>query len=169
LAWLLKQRGIPVLGLTSVGRLAAVESLGLYTSVVAQDQVAGFPLVGTVYVDFAGNPAVTASVHRHFSEHLQASIIVGVTHWDAERASNQGQLPGPPPTLFFAPDRIRRIIEAEGPAAFGSRFGDVMTRFIADNRWLKLETARGHEGLAEVYQRVLSGKAHPQIGNIIRP
>ena len=60
----------------------------------------------SVYVDFAGNAALRRSLHEHFGDALRYSCSVGGTHWD--ELGGGRDLPGPRPTLFFAPAQIAR-------------------------------------------------------------
>ncbi|MEL7206945.1 MAG: DUF2855 family protein, partial [Actinomycetota bacterium] len=69
----LASRGVAVSGLTSPGNMAMVEGLGLYDRVVAYDAVEELGDDDAVFVDFAGDTAVRASVHRRFGDRLRHS------------------------------------------------------------------------------------------------
>jgi len=93
---------------------------------------------------------------------------VGGTHWEAERGS--GDLPGPKPILFFAPDRVKKRQEDWGPGGFESRYGAAWSAFVADaGRWLKVETGVGQDAIAATYLAVLEGRAGPETGCVVRP
>ena len=170
LAFLLKQRGgAKVVGLTSARNVAFVEALGFYDQVVTYDAFAAAPIATpAVFVDFAGDAGVLAAVHGRFGDDLAYSCLVGGTHWEAERSA--GNLPGPKPILFFAPDRVKKRQEDWGPGGFEANYGAAWSAFVADAaRWLKVETAQGQDAMAATYLAVLEGRAGPETGCIVRP
>ena len=169
LAFLLKQRGgAKVVGLTSARNVAFVEALGFYDQVVTYDAFPTAPIeTPAVFVDFAGDAGVLGAVHGRFGEDLAYSCLVGGTHWEAERGA--GDLPGPKPILFFAPDRVKKRQEDWGPGGFETRYGAAWSAFVADaTRWLKVETGQGQEAIAATYSAVLEGRAGPETGCILR-
>ncbi|MDP1533021.1 MAG: DUF2855 family protein, partial [Rubrivivax sp.] len=96
-----------IIGLTSPGNLAFTRSLGCYDEVRSYDEVAAMPAsTASVYVDFAGNAALRLAVHSHFGDQLRYSSSIGGTHW--EGLGSARDLPGPRPTLFFAPAQINK-------------------------------------------------------------
>jgi hypothetical protein len=101
---------VTVTGLTSRANLTFTESLGCYDQVLAYDDLRtldrGLP---TIYVDLSGSATQRLAVHAHFNGALSYSCSVGGTHWD-ELGSGRG-LPGPRPTLFFAPAQLRRRLD----------------------------------------------------------
>lgn len=107
LAHLLGERPVQTIGLTSAGRLAWVESLELYDTVLAYGDLRGLRRQGgTVLVDFAGDRAILRRVHEQLGETLTRSILVGFTHRQAE--ADEAPLTGPAPEFFFAPAEIAR-------------------------------------------------------------
>lgn len=170
LAFQLKQRGgVKVVGLTSPRNVAFVEALGLYDQVVVYDDLPTAPIATpTVFVDFAGDSAVLAGVHQRFGDDLAYSCLVGGTHWEARRGA--GELPGPKPILFFAPDRVKKRQEDWGPGGFESRYGAAWAAFVADAaRWLKVERGVGQAAIAETYRTVLDGRSSAEVGCILAP
>ena len=111
-AYLLRRAGIEVAGLTASADF--VNTLEVYDEVVGYDAVEQLERRPTTFVDLAGNARVRAAVHRHLRDALEASIAVGATHVDA--GGEEGTLPGPRPTFFFAPDHLRA-----GPRRGGAR------------------------------------------------
>ena len=104
------RRGTPgapkVIGLTSAANAGFTRSLGCYDTVLTYDE--GLELPGgvpTVYVDFSGDAELRRRIHGHFGQDLKFSSSVGGTHWEALGSARD--LPGPRPTLFFAPARIK--------------------------------------------------------------
>jgi hypothetical protein len=168
LAFQLKSRGgVKVVGLTSPGNVAFVESLSFYDQVVTYGDLPTAPIeTPAVFVDFAGDAGVLGAVHRRFKDDLAYSCLVGGTHWEAERGA--GDLPGPRPILFFAPDRVKKRQEDWGPGGFESRYGAAWAAFVADAaRWLKVETGVGQDAIAATYRSVLDGRASPETGQIL--
>jgi hypothetical protein len=115
------RRGQPgaarIVGLTSAGNLAFCRSLGCYDEVRTYDTLGAMDrATPSVYVDFAGNAALRRSIHEHFGEALRYSCSVGGTHWD--ELGGGRDLPGPKPTLFFAPAQIAKR-SAAPPAGWG--------------------------------------------------
>ena len=105
-AFLLAQRdGVELVGLTSPGNAEFVEGLGIYGRTVTYDAIDSLERGPATYVDIAGDGALRQAVHSHFGDELASSLIVGATHWE-ELGPGEGELPGPTPALFFAPDRI---------------------------------------------------------------
>lgn len=170
LAFLLKRRaGVTVVGLTSSGNAAFVEGLGFYDQVVTYDAIDSAPITEpVVFVDFAGDAPLLKAVHTRFAEALAHSCLVGGTHWEAERGG--GDLPGPRPAFFFAPDRIRQRTTDWGPGGLDQRYGAAWAPFVADApRWLKVRHGAGQAAIAETYQAVLEGRAGPDEGQVLRP
>jgi len=167
LAWFAKRRGLKVIGLTSPSRAELLSGLGLYDAVVPYERAGSVIGSGVAYVDFAGDPKVTAAVHAALGGDLARSIIVGGTHWQADRTPQD--MPGPDRVLFFAPDQIRKRIAEWGPGAMDGRFMEALRAFCAEASWLKLKQVSGPDALLDAYREVLDGRASPDEGIIIRP
>lgn len=169
-AFFLSQRsGLDVIGLTSSANRDFVEALGVYDRIAAYDEVADLPHQAAVFVDIAGSADVRAAVHRHYGDELRHSAIVGGTHWDEKPTPEAGgPLPGPPPAMFFAPDRIRKRVEDWGAAAYEQRMTDGWRRAVAwSDGWLQVERGRGPEVVRRTYLDVLNGKTSPSIGHVL--
>jgi Protein of unknown function (DUF2855) len=168
LAWLARKRGVKVIGATSAGHVELLSGLGLYDQVVAYDAIRGLTPEGpAAYVDFAGRSSVSQDVHETFGDALAASLIVGVTHWEA--LGGPPQTVGPAQTFFFAPDRIRQRMKDWRPAELDARFQAALVSFVAANGWLKLKHHAGHEGLRAIYGEVVEGRVRPDEGHIVTP
>jgi hypothetical protein len=170
LAFCLSKRGreqCEVVGLTSRANLAFVEGLGCYHRVVAYDDVASLPATTpTVFVDMAGDAAVTSAVHRHFGDGLRYSCSVGGTHW--ERLAFGKEFPGPPPVLFFAPSHVAKRIADWGGAELQRRMGAAWASFLPRvGAWITVERGRGREAIERVYRDTLDGRADPRRGYIL--
>jgi hypothetical protein len=170
LAFQLKQRGkARVLGLTSARNAAFVEGLGFYDQVVTYDAVPDAPIEEpVVLVDFAGDAPLRRAVHERFGDALAYSCVVGGTHWEA--GPSGGQLPGPKPIFFFAPDRIRKRAADWGPGGLDQRHDAAWAPFVADApRWMTVAHGRGPDAITAAYQAVLEGQAGPDEGIILAP
>ncbi len=173
-AFQLAQRaGIEVVGLTSPGKVAFCESLGCYQRVLAYDQLDLLPPeTACVYVDFAGNAALREQIHQRFSQ-LAYSCSIGGTHIDALRTKGgRRDLPGPRPTLFFAPSQIKKRGQDWGAQVLASRMAQAWQAFTqrvnrADAPWLQVAQHRGPVAMQAVYQEVLGGHSDPRTGHIL--
>lgn len=169
-AFCLAQRGGAVrrIGLTSASNVAFCRSLGCYDEVLAYEQVAQMPVEdGAVYVDFSGSAAVRGAVHGRFGDALGYSCAVGAADWSG-LGQNKG-LPGPKPTLFFAPARIEKRIADWGGAALNQRLGEAWCAFVqrvTDPKapWLVVDRGRGPEAIASAYASLVEGRADPRRG-----
>ena len=169
LAWFARARGREVIGLSSPANARLIEGLGLYDKVLTYDAVDGLKTRGpAAFVDFAGDRGGTAKVHAALDSDLTRSIIVGATHWEAGRGG-QVEIAGPTPTLFFAPDQIRKRMADWGPGEVESRFDVALRAFVGDSPWLNLVRHQGQQGLTDAYHMVLEGRVRPQDGHIIAP
>ncbi|MBC7939912.1 MAG: DUF2855 family protein, partial [Chitinophagaceae bacterium] len=163
-----------VVGLTSQANLDFTRSLGCYDDVLPYDGLHALDAaIPTAYIDFAGNAALRRSVHGHFVDSLTHSSAIGATHWQAlsEMASG-GPLPGPRPTLFFAPAQIKRrsgpAPEGWGPGGLQQRLAVAWTAFMRlvdkPDGWLQVVSRPGPQALAEAYQDLLAGRSNPRQG-----
>ena len=143
-AYLLAQREeAEVVGLTSSRNVDLVESLDLYDRCVDYDDIGSLEREPASYVDIAGDAGVRLAVHSQFRDELAVSMAVGLTHWE-EPAAGQGELPGPPPTLFFAPDRMRKRASDWGTGSLLERIAEAWHPFCDwAGGWLEVTRGRG--------------------------
>lgn len=175
---LAQRRGLPgaprLLGLTSPRNMAFTRSLGCYDEVLAYDALSGLdPTVPTVYVDFAGNAALRRAVHEHFAGTLAYSASIGGTHWDAlAAAGTSASLPGPRPTLFFAPAQVKKR-SAPPPEGWGregleGRVAQAWAGFTAaatgPEPWVQISHRSGPEAVLAAYAEVLNGQGDARLG-----
>ena len=170
LAFLLQsnRRGqVSVVGLTSRSNAAFVESTRYYDRVVTYDAIGASPNDTTsVFVDMAGSGEIRSSVHHHWNDSLKYSCSVGATHW--EQMAGGAGLPGPKPTLFFAPEQIRKRGQDWGPGGIEHRVSQTWKAFIPSvDRWMKIERNSGAQQVEAVYRQVLDGKSDPSTGHIL--
>ncbi len=158
--------GIHVIGLTSRSNLEFTSETGLYDDVLSYDDLDQLPLSNAVYIDVAGRRDVTHRVHSHYGDQLRYSMIVGDTHWDADVAPTT-PLPGPKPTLLFAPDRIRARRAEWGRDGFEDAVGAAWESFAMNVRnWLDVRHLHGPDDIMATYLNVLEGRIDPRIGYI---
>ena len=157
-------------GLTSAGNVAFVEQTGLYDEVVAYNAIDSLPVRPAVVVDFAGNAAVLGAVHRHYGEALGYSCMVGATHVDARGQGGAADLPGPVPTLFFAPDHAVAAVKEMGPEGFGREVAASWHAFLADlGTCVQIERHKGLETARDLFAAMVRGEVDPARGIVIEP
>jgi hypothetical protein len=162
-----KSPSVKRIGLTSAGNVAFVTESGLYDQVLAYSDVGALAQVPSVSVDFAGNAALLRSIHETLGDALKYSCIVGATHVDARGGGGGAPLPGPAPTLFFAPDHAVNVIKELGPKAFGAASWNA---FLANtDDFVRVDVRDGVAAAAEAFQATLAGTAEPAVGIVVRP
>lgn len=168
IAWALrkgKTPGIQLVGLTSPGNKAFVESVGWYDDVATYDAIDSLPVGATIFVDMAGSADTIEAVHRHWGEALKYSLMVGGTHWDA--VGRPQDLPGAEPIFFFAPDMIVKRNAEWGQDVFNARVTAAVEGFVADSAdWLSIEEISGPEAVEQAYLAMVDGRYSPDKGFI---
>ncbi len=167
-----RENGPSVVGLTSKANAEFVRSLGCYSKVVTYEDLATLDAnVPTVYCDFAGNAKLRAKIHTHCGEALKYSCSIGGTHWD--HLGGTRDLPGPRPTLFFAPSQAKKRVGEWGPAGFQSQLTNAWERFLSDasatsTPWLHVVTSNGRDAIASTVTAVIKGGVDPRDGHVLR-
>jgi hypothetical protein len=169
-----RRRGMPdmprIIGLTSAGNAAYTRSLGCYDAVLLYEELPTLSgEMPTVYVDFSGDALLRRRVHMHFGERLGFSSSIGGTHWEALGSAQD--LPGPRPTLFFAPARIK-LRSAPSPAGWGGaelqrRIAAAWAAFIQQvdaGAWVLIAERRGAQAALEAYGQMLAGRTEAREG-----
>jgi hypothetical protein len=167
LAYAAKQQGLATIGLTSSTNRQMVEGLGLFDEVVTYDEIADhLPTVSTapyVYVDIAGNTAVTAAVHRCLGADLVRSIVVGNTHWD-QRVDDIA-VDGVAREFFFAPDRITKRTKDWGREELDRRMLAAWDGFVESTRpWLQIDRVVGADAVSAAWVNLVAGRSDPAVG-----
>ena len=165
-AFLLKGTGPELVGLTSPGNVAFTESLGCYDRVVAYDDTAVLSSEQpTAYLDLAGSADLRRTLHEHLGAALVHDSVIGVTHQDSTPA---GTLSGARPTVFFAPDQMRKRTVDWGRDGLDERFGAAWRSFAPTvEGWVDVVTRQGPEALRDVWLEVLTGRSAPRAGNVV--
>jgi hypothetical protein len=163
-----RNRRVPggVIGLTSKKNVGFVERLGCYDRAIAYDDARSIASDTPVaIVDMAGNAELLTTLHRHFGEGVKQSCLVGLTHHD--RMGQPRDLPGAPPTFFFAPDRARKRAQDWG-AGLQERTVSAWRGFLADSKdWFRIVHGRGADDVERVYRATLEGRIPPDEGHVL--
>lgn len=167
-AYLLSKRdGLEVIGLTSPSNTGFVEGLGVYDVAVTYDEIEGLPDGATAYFDMSGDGAVRKAVHERYGDDLKHSAVVGATHHD-QMAAGAGDLPGPRPAMFFAPDRIVKRRADWGAGGLDERVTKAWKPFVEwSSGWLQVKHGEGGDALKDAYLEVLDGKVAPEAAHVI--
>ena len=141
--------------------------MGIYDRTVSYDAIDTLERGPATFVDIAGDGAVRLSVHSHFGDELVHSMAVGVTHWE-EIGASAGELPGPRPQVFFAPDRVSKRSQDWGRADLESRVGDAWHPFCEWTAgWLETIPGEGFDALRDAYLDVLEGRVDPKHAHVL--
>ena len=162
----------PIVGLTSEGRRSFVEGLGCYDQTLGYGELETLdPTVPSVYVDFAGDAGLRRRVHGHLHESLAYSSSIGGTHW--RELGSGGGLPGPRPTLFFAPAQAKKRSapppEGWGADGLATRLGEGWQAFLdavqrGTEPWLTIVPRAGAAAAEASYRALLDGTADAREG-----
>jgi hypothetical protein len=165
-----RQDGPHAIGLTSPANAAWTGSLDLYDSVATYDEVDDVVAGGETfaYLDFSGDAATRRRVHESAGDRLKHSAIIGATHWEDTATAGGGPLPGPEPTLFFAPAHGAALTEELGREELARRIDEAWSAF-ADRAvsWLDVEQRHGADAVQDVWRALVDGTAHPRTGHVL--
>lgn len=149
------------------GEAGFVEGLGIYDRTVTYDAIDSLGSGPATFVDIAGDVEVRRAVHSHYGDRLVHSMTVGVTHWE-ELAAGAGELPGPTPTFFFAPDRVTKRSEDWGRAGLETRVADAWRPFCEwTGGWLETIPGQGFGAVRDAYFDVLEGRVDPAYPHVL--
>lgn len=168
LAFCLAARGAgEVVGLTSARNHAFVSQLSCFDRVLRYEEIAALDRSrAAVLIEHSGDGAVVNAIHHHFADALKHSAVIGATHWSGARPARD--LPGAPPTFFFAPTQMEKRNKEWGPAAFQEKLGAAWRHFAAfSDGWLRVVRAAGPDAVERVYREVLEGRARPDEGHVL--
>jgi hypothetical protein len=162
-------RSFEIVGLTSARNRAFCTQLGYYDQVLEYAELEALSGdVPCVFIDMAGDAELTRTVHTRFGTALRQSCVVGLTHRGALAPATD--LPGPRPTMFFAPERIQKRLKDWGNTEFRRRVNDAQDDFFAaTRRWLEIVHSSGAVAIEQTYRAVLDGKVSPAQGHLLSP
>lgn len=157
-------------GLTSSRNAACVRGTGLYARTCTYDEVDGLAAEGpAAYIDFLGNGAVAAAVHRVLGPSLTQSIAVGATDWAAMPGGAQEarEKPvGPKREFLFVPLYAAERLQAD------RNLGAAMLRdqraFLESSR--SFVTARrlsGGDAILDGWNRLATDRTSPREGFVL--
>jgi hypothetical protein len=154
-----------VTGLTSPRNAEFVRGLGIYGQVATYDEIDSLERGPATFVDIAGDVDVRLAVHSHYGDALAYSMLVGVTHW---QKLGGGEMPGPAPVFFFAPDRVSKRSKDWGAAGLGKRVADAWHPFCDWTAgWLDVARGQGFEAVRNAYLEVLEGRVDPKTAHVL--
>ena len=167
-AVLLRGTEVRVVGLTSASRTGDAARAEVYDELLDYDHAGEVPSApGTVYVDVAGRPGVTAAVYRALGADLVRSLRVGVTQPDDEAPVG---LPEPAPEQFNVGGRrveIAARIGEDGLIAFERRARDPLLAWAAAH--LEPERVHGLEDARKAWERAVDGGIGPRTALTVVP
>jgi hypothetical protein len=135
--------------------------------VVAYDAIDSLDGGPAAFVDIAGDDEVRHAVHEHYGDQLVHSMAVGATHWE-ELGAGAGELPGPQPKFFFAPDRVTKRSGDWGRAGLEARVADSWHPFCEwTGGWLETIRGKGFEAVRSAYLDVLEGRVDPKHAHVL--
>lgn len=170
-AWLLARRPeVEVVGLTSAAHVGFCQGLGVYARVLDYGQLDTLAAdTPCVYVDFAGSAPLRRAVHGRFGA-LAHSASIGGTH--VAELGGARDLPGPKPTLFFAPAQVRKRQADWGGQALQQRLvtaWHALRERVADRAapWLVVQHHAGGAAAQAVHAQMLAGRSDPRTGHVL--
>ncbi|HEY0823035.1 MAG TPA: DUF2855 family protein [Ramlibacter sp.] len=170
-AFLLRQRaGVDTVAFTSAANVAFCEGLGCYGRVLSYEDIGRLDAaLPAVYVDFSGDARFRRQVHERFAD-LRYSCAVGGTHVDALGGADG--LPGPRPTLFFAPAQAAKRQADWGARELGLKvlagWQALMARLQDEQRpWLRVQREQGAPAALRAWQRMAGGDVDPAAGVVV--
>ena len=111
--------------------------------------------------------AVRTDVHAHYGDRLAHSSTVGATHW-TRIAQGAGELAGPRPTFFFAPDRITKRGNDWGTAELDRKVAESWAPFAQwAAGWLRIERISTEDDIQQAYLQLLDGRVDPASGIVV--
>ena len=165
--FLARREGVATVGLTSAGNKDFVETLKVYDSVLLYDEISTLPGKRAVYVDISGSASVRTDVHARYGDRLAHSAAVGMTHW-TEMTPDAGDLKGPSPVLFFAPDQAKKRIAEWGQAKLDQKAAEAWHPFAAwASEWLRVERISSEDDIQRAYLELLDGRVDPAAGTVV--
>lgn len=158
------------IGVTSARNQALVDSLGLYDSSLAYDDISSIDASKpTVIVDMSGNRPLLGKLHRHLGDNMKHCINVGLTHWE-EFGNEEGahDIIMARCEFFFAPGHIQKRMADWGAAGFNARTSEFLAETAAKSRaWLKVLPLDGLDGLSAKFPDVCEGRVKADEGVIV--
>ncbi len=171
LAYCLTSRaGIEVIALTSAANAAFARATGLFARTLTYDEASSLAADGPcAFVDFLGRPELTRCVHEALAGRLSRSLVIGATHWDADRTA-ASSLPPPQTEFFFVPTYAAARARELGAETMNARIADATRAFYtASAAFLTPIHRKGREAIMAGWTAALRGTIPPSEGWIFSP
>ena len=166
LGHLLRERSVRVTGLSSPRGASAVAGAESSDTVLTYDDIDSLGRTGIIaYVDIAGDPEVTRSVHEHLGSSLTHSIGVGGSHLVAidDPFRPDPTRPGPPVERYSVGQRQVELSEELGQEVLdGLRRRARRTLVGWGATRFGVEIVAGLEATRELWQQVAQGERDPR-------
>jgi hypothetical protein len=162
---------VRLIGLTSGGNRAFVESLGCYHETVTYDELASITTAQpTLYLDFSGDEGLRAKIHYHIGDALKYDCFAGSAQ-NTNFLRDTG-LPGPKPEFYFAPIQIRKRNIDWGHDEVNRRFNEAQLNFIrrvsdVERPWMKIAESRGYAEAQTLISAMHGGRIDPSKGHVV--
>jgi hypothetical protein len=158
----------PIVGVTSDRNLEFVDSLGIYDQSTTYDLTADIDAtIPTVIVDMSGNRDVLGRLHTHLGDNMKFCSNVGLTHWDAKKATS-GFI-AERSEIFFAPSHIQRRMKEWGPGGFAQKSSSFLANTASKcSDWIQINRIDGLQGLADIYGDVCEGRIAANQGLVVK-
>jgi hypothetical protein len=165
-AHLLRERGVPVVGLTSPKHAGFVAGLALYGQVLDYGRIPELQRVPAVLIDIAGSGSVRAEVERRFGPLLTRIVIAGGTHGEADGLQTT---PRDERMVFlFVPERMRRRVKEIGWSELAGSYDAALKRFAAHAAsWLQITRSSGPAEVEIAYRRTLDNQTAPDDAHVL--
>jgi hypothetical protein len=165
----LKRLGVAgLVGLTSARHREYVIATGLYSTVVAYDELASVGAAAPAcYVDFLGRDELTQAVHRALGSALHRSVMIGATDWTAKPGGiriPEAPANGVRSEFLFVPSHAAGRIRTEGPTLGARMACDLRAFYSASNAFVKPRKLCGAEAVRDSWRRLLDGAVPPDEG-----
>ena len=153
---------------TSCARSAATTASSTYDEV---GELAGGGKVA--YVDMSGDGALRAARPRALGDEL-VSDLAGRRARTTTSTDGEADLPGPAPTMFFAPGRVKQRNEDWGAAELQQRIGEAWMRFLdfvtREDGPAVMSITRAQAGRtrsSSTWRSLVAGDARPDEGHVL--
>lgn len=171
LAYMLRVHGVSTIGVTSSGNAGFVADSGVYDHTILYHEITASDLVGpaAVLVDIAGMPGLRSEIYREMKGPLRKSVLVGMTHGDANGLRPYEEEPSEANSVIFsAPDRMLARSHEWGGRELQRKMDASWTGFLEwASGWVRIRHARGARAALEVWRTVVAGAVPADVGNVL--
>jgi Protein of unknown function (DUF2855) len=164
---------VELVGLTSSGNRQFTESLGCYHRVLTYDELPTLSAeTRTVYFDYSGDNGLRARLHEQLGDGLVYDCVAGSAQNSDPNHLAAPAMPGPKPTLYFAPDQIKKRNREWGYDEVNRRFGETQRAFIArvadrERPWMTVVEHHGLDEAASLISELAAGRIDPRQGHVV--